>query len=228
MMMKTISLLFCLFLGSCYSLLAQGRWTKIGNYAYDIPVSSRIASTEGKPLEAKWSGRFQFALGAMNSSPMRFIDPYIYLNAHRRGLTYKMDGKTNYAFSIGIMPELGAQFKLTPFNFQKPTRGRWLINTSVGYNIPLVNYLKEDDRRGLPIDHPKGFFGNTWQATIGVGYELRKSETKRNSAWGGLFRGRFCFGIDYVHEFGNYFNPSLSGLQGSASYLRLRIGVGGL
>lgn len=222
--MKKIYLLFCLFVGSCYSLLAQGRWTAVGNYAYDIPVSSRIASTGGNPQEAKWSGRSQFALGVMNSSPMRFIDPYIHLNAHRRGLTYKMEGKTNYAFSIGIMPEVGVQFKLTPFNFQKPTRGRWLINTSVGYNIPLVNYLKEEDRRGVPIDYPKGFFGNTWQTTIGVAYELRKSETK---GWVTL-TGRLCLGIDYVHEFGNYFNPSLSGLQGSASYLRLRIGLGGL
>ena len=230
--MKTIYLLLCLLVGSSFNLMAQSRWSFDVVSSYDINIASSIRSVEGKPLEVKWSSRWQYGLGLMNSSPMRFFDAYIRLHAHRRGLTYKIDDKVNYASSIGIMPEVGAQFKLTPFSFQDPTRGRWVINTGVGYNIPLMNSLNEDDKRGLPIDYPKGFFMPGAELTIGLGYDLRKSEHKESysgsTRTSSTFRGHLYFGIDYVRGLGNFFMPEHSGLKGNASYLRLKLVMGGL
>ena len=227
--MKIIYLLLCLLVGSSFNLMAQSRWSVDLVTSYDINIASSMRSVEGKPLEAKWSSRWQYGLGLMNSSPMRFFDAYIRLHAHRRGLTYKIDDKVNYASSIGIMPEVGAQFKLTPFSFEEPTRGRWVINTGVGYNIPLMNSLNEDDKRGLPIDYPKGFFMPGAELTIGLGYDLRKAEYKNPSGHiPYTVRGHLYFGIDYVRGLGNFFMPEHSGLKGNASYLRLKLVIGGL
>lgn len=241
--MRVFFLILGVLFGTPLALLAQGRWSYDFITSYDVALTSTLKSVEYKSLETDWSDRFQLGIGFINSSPVRMIDPYIRVHAHRKGLTYNMDSRTTYAFSIGVMPEVGAQFKLTPFDRNKPTRGRWVINTSVGYSIPLVNYLKEDDKRGLAIDYPKGFFSPGAEVSIGLGYDLRKSEkrtsTNLNEMLGSItpralttrhssFRGHMYVGIDYVHGLGNFFNPSQSGLKGTGSYLRLKFVIGAL
>lgn len=210
--------------------------------SFDFPISNSFKNADGTTPDLKSHFRTQWGIGLIRADLTSLIEPYVKVHYVRRAVTMNTESESQYSTIRSFAPEIGTFIKLSPLNIDKPTKGRFVLNMSASYNLPFSYVLRKDNRKGDKIDFDKKMFdGKGFQVAAGIGYDIRKNEysqrENRDSRRLSLdptpyktssytFRAHFHIGLDYVHDFSNYFNKEVTVISGNNSYIRLKLIMG--